>query len=144
MILLNVSGGAGDGYLSLNGNNNSSVKLDIWGSQRVRGDLTLSGSNDGKTTGAISASGNITGKYLQPASISIAGEVCSPDGLISRDETGDIVLPEWGMERNRWREYHRTATDSLRFQSTGDFNYQCFCSVKILSGRWYTHRFSHV
>ncbi|MBD0848736.1 shufflon system plasmid conjugative transfer pilus tip adhesin PilV [Pectobacterium versatile] len=124
MLLLNVSGGAGDGYLSLNGDNNSSVKLDIWGSQRVRGDLTLSGSNDGKTTGAISASGNITGKYLQPTSISIAGEVCSPDGLISRDETGAIL----SCQNGEWKgtgggSITRTATDSLRFQSTGDFNY---------------------
>lgn len=124
MILLNVSGGAGDGYLSLNGNNNSSVKLDIWGSQRVRGDLILSGSNDGKMTGAISASGNITGKYLQPASISIAGGVCSPDGLISRDETGAIL----SCQNGEWKgagggSITRTATDSLRFQSTGDFNY---------------------
>lgn len=47
-MLLNVAGGAGDGYTSLNGDDNSSVKLDIWGSQRIRGDLTLSASNDGK------------------------------------------------------------------------------------------------
>ncbi|PLY35724.1 shufflon system plasmid conjugative transfer pilus tip adhesin PilV [Pectobacterium carotovorum] len=124
MLLLNVSGGAGDGYLSLNGDNNSSVKLDIWGSQRVRGDLTLSGSNDGKTIGAISASGNITGKYLQSTSISIAGEVCSPDGLISRDQTGAIL----SCQNGEWKgtgggSITRTATDSLRFQSTGDFNY---------------------
>nr|WP_317178629.1 shufflon system plasmid conjugative transfer pilus tip adhesin PilV [Pectobacterium sp. HCp5_1] len=97
MILLNVSGGAGDGYLSLNGNNNSSVKLDIWGSQRVRGDLTLSGSNDGKTTGAISASGNITssgvlaGQYIQPTSIVISGEVCFTLGAISKDNNGKLL-----------------------------------------------------
>lgn len=46
-------------YLSLNGDNNSSVKLDVWGSQKIRGDLALSASNDGKATGAIAASGNI-------------------------------------------------------------------------------------
>ncbi|WP_240346076.1 shufflon system plasmid conjugative transfer pilus tip adhesin PilV [Pectobacterium brasiliense] len=96
MILLNVSGGAGDGYLSLNGNNNSSVKLDIWGSQRVRGDLTLSGSNDGKTTGAISASGNIassgtvSGQYLQPISTIVSGATCVSLGAISKDSAGDI------------------------------------------------------
>lgn len=56
-VLLNVSGGAGDGYLSLNGNNNSSVKLDIWGSQKIRGDLDLSASNDGKTSGKITTNG---------------------------------------------------------------------------------------
>lgn len=58
-VLVNVSSGAGDGYLSLNGGNNSSVMLDVWGSQKIRGDLALSASNDGKTTGAITASGNI-------------------------------------------------------------------------------------
>ncbi|MEI7181024.1 shufflon system plasmid conjugative transfer pilus tip adhesin PilV, partial [Pectobacterium carotovorum] len=106
MVLLNVSGGAGDGYLSLNGNNNSSVKLDIWGSQRVRGDLTLSGSNDGKTTGAISASGNISsektvsGEYLQPKSISMVGASCSPDGLISKDNKGATLSCQSGV----WRE----------------------------------------
>ncbi|AOR61749.1 shufflon system plasmid conjugative transfer pilus tip adhesin PilV [Pectobacterium wasabiae] len=106
MLLLNVSGGAGDGYLSLNGDNNSSVKLDIWGSQRVRGDLTLSGSNDGKTTGAISASGNISsektvsGEYLQPKSISMVGASCSPDGLISKDNKGATLSCQSGV----WRE----------------------------------------
>ncbi|WJM81133.1 shufflon system plasmid conjugative transfer pilus tip adhesin PilV [Pectobacterium brasiliense] len=103
MVLLNVSGGAGDGYLSLNGNNNSSVKLDIWGSQRVRGDLTLSGSNDGKTTGAISASGNIassgivSGQYLQVKSTAVAGVSCSPDGLISKDDKGATLSCQSGI-----------------------------------------------
>lgn len=93
-VLLNISGGAGEGYLSLNGDNNSSVKLDIWGSQKIRGDLTISASNDGKTTGAVSATGNISssgtvsGLYLQPTSTVVAGTVCNADGLISKDTSG--------------------------------------------------------
>lgn len=52
------------------------------------------------------------------------GEVCSPDGLISRDETGAIL----SCQNGEWKgagggSITRTATDSLRFQSTGDFNY---------------------
>ncbi|MGC6160902.1 shufflon system plasmid conjugative transfer pilus tip adhesin PilV [Enterobacter ludwigii] len=83
-VLINVAGGAGDGYLSLNGDNNSSVKLDVWGSQKLRGDLVLSASNDGKTTGGISASGNIAGRYIQPTSIATTGETCLPTDLSAR------------------------------------------------------------
>ncbi|GKW20746.1 shufflon protein [Pectobacterium araliae] len=104
-VLINVAGGAGDGYLSLNGDNNSSVKLDVWGSQKLRGDLALSASNDGKTTGGISASGNInssgivSGQYLQPTSIIVAGAVCSSNGLISRDSEGSIFSCKLGIWR---------------------------------------------
>ncbi|SHL54963.1 shufflon system plasmid conjugative transfer pilus tip adhesin PilV [Enterobacter ludwigii] len=83
-VLINVAGGAGDGYLSLNGDNNSSVKLDVWGSQKLRGDLVLSASNDVKTTGGISASGNIAGRYIQPTSIATTGETCLPTDLSAR------------------------------------------------------------
>ncbi|MBA0213281.1 shufflon system plasmid conjugative transfer pilus tip adhesin PilV [Pectobacterium brasiliense] len=136
MILLNVSGGAGDGYLSLNGNNNSSVKLDIWGSQRVRGDLTLSGSNDGKTTGAISASGNITGKYLQTAAISVVGDTCSSNGLISRDEKGVIL----SCQNGKWKgigggSITRTATDKIIVSSPGSFDF-----INISLATLFNHR----
>ncbi|ACX87372.1 putative type IV prepilin [Pectobacterium parmentieri WPP163] len=102
MILLNVSGGAGDGYLSLNGDNKSSVKLDIWGSQRIRGDLTLSPSSDSLAKGDIVASGNIassgivSGQYLQVKSTSVAGASCSPDGLISKDDKGALLICQSG------------------------------------------------
>nr|WP_244665163.1 hypothetical protein [Candidatus Symbiopectobacterium sp. 'North America'] len=90
-VLINVAGGAGDGYLSLNGDNNSSVKLDVWGSQKIRGDLTVSASNDGKTSGAISASGNIAGRYIQPTSTATVGDTCTPNGLISKAASGSPV-----------------------------------------------------
>lgn len=105
-VLVNVSGGAGDGYLSLNGDNNSSVKLDVWGSQKLRGDLVLSASNDGKTTGAIAASGNInssavvSGLYLQPTSTSVAGASCSSDGLMSKNSEGLILSCQNGIWKN--------------------------------------------
>ncbi|MEQ9883443.1 shufflon system plasmid conjugative transfer pilus tip adhesin PilV [Pectobacterium brasiliense] len=129
MILLNVSGGAGDGYLSLNGNNNSSVKLDIWGSQRVRGDLTLLGSNDGKTTGAISASGNITGKYLQPTSTAITGEVCAPNGLISKVANGS---PVWCVD-GAWKGNEgNTVVSSGNISNNTAFTCRSGASGKIL------------
>ncbi|ACX87547.1 putative type IV prepilin [Pectobacterium parmentieri WPP163] len=124
MILLNVSGGAGDGYLSLNGNNNSSVKLDIWGSQRVRGDLTLLGSNDGKTTGAISASGNIassgivSGQYLQPVSISVAGSICSSNGLISKDSNGKVL----SCVNGKWKAGDSDVAVGLYLYTSGQVN----------------------
>ncbi|WGL29479.1 shufflon system plasmid conjugative transfer pilus tip adhesin PilV [Pectobacterium brasiliense] len=124
MVLLNVSGGAGDGYLSLNGNNNSSVKLDIWGSQRVRGDLTLSGSNDGKTTGAISASGNITssgvvsGQFFQPASISVVGSICSSNGLISKDSNGKAL----SCVNGKWKAGDSDVAVGLYLYTSGRVN----------------------
>jgi len=90
-VLINVSGGAGDGYLSLNGDNNSSVELDVWGSKKIRGDLTLSASNDGKIKGGIRASGSIAGRYIQPTSMATTGETCSPNGLISKSTDGSPV-----------------------------------------------------
>ncbi|MCL6381502.1 MULTISPECIES: shufflon system plasmid conjugative transfer pilus tip adhesin PilV [Pectobacterium] len=102
-VLIYVSGGAGDGYISLSGNNISSTKLDIWGSQKIRGDLTLSASNDGKTTGAIQASGNInssgivSGQYLQPTSTMVSGASCSSNGLISKDTYGVILSCQNGI-----------------------------------------------
>ncbi|MDY4378206.1 shufflon system plasmid conjugative transfer pilus tip adhesin PilV [Pectobacterium brasiliense] len=124
MVLLNVSGGAGDGYLSLNGNNNSSVKLDIWGSQKVRGDITLLGSNDGKTTGAISASGNIassgtvSGQYLQPVSISVAGLICSSNGLISKDNNGKVL----SCVNGKWKAGDSDVAVGLYLYASGRVN----------------------
>ncbi|BES85927.1 hypothetical protein PEC302110_30240 [Pectobacterium araliae] len=98
-VLINVAGGAGDGYISLNGDNNSSIKLDVWGSQKLRGDLALSASNDGKAEGGLSASGNIAGRYIQPTSIATTGEICSPNGLISKATDGS---PVWCID-GKWK-----------------------------------------
>ncbi|WP_263063514.1 shufflon system plasmid conjugative transfer pilus tip adhesin PilV [Dickeya dadantii] len=128
-VLINVSGGAGDGYLSLNGDNNSSVKLDVWGSQKIRGDLTVSASNDGKTTGAISASGNIAGRYIQPTSIAITGETCSPNGLISKATDGS---PVWCID-GKWKGNEgNTVVSSGNINNNSVFTCKSGASGKIL------------
>ncbi len=119
-VLISVAGGAGDGYLSLNGDNNSSVKLDVWGGQKLRGDLALSASNDGKTTGAIKASGNInssgivSGQYLQPASTVLVGGDCSSNGLMSKNSEGLILFCQNGIWKNAFN------TSEIYYSPDGD------------------------
>ncbi|WP_437616486.1 shufflon system plasmid conjugative transfer pilus tip adhesin PilV [Erwinia sp. V71] len=140
-VLINVAGGAGDGYLSLNGDNNSSVKLDVWGSQRIRGDLTLSASNDGKTTGAISATGNITasgtvsGQYFQPTSTSVAGTACASNGLMSKNNEGLILSCQNGIWRNAFNTsevYYSPDGGNTAWlgQNLGQHN---FCALRSVS-----------
>lgn len=140
-VLLNVSGGAGDGYLSLNGDNNSSVKLDVWGSQKLRGDLVLSASNDGKTTGAITASGNISssgiisGLYLQPTSTAVAGTLCSSDGLMSKNSEGLILSCQNGIWKNAFNTsevYYSPDGGNTAWlgQNLGQHN---FCALRSIS-----------
>ncbi|WP_226887604.1 shufflon system plasmid conjugative transfer pilus tip adhesin PilV [Pectobacterium aquaticum] len=128
-VLINVAGGAGDGYLSINGDNNSSVKLDVWGSQKLRGDLALSASNDGKTTGGISASGNIAGRYIQPTSIAATGEICSPNGLISKALNGSRV---WCVD-GKWKGNEgNTIVTSGNINNNSAFTCRSGASGKIL------------
>lgn len=128
-VLINVAGGAGDGYLSLNGDNNSSVKLDVWGSQKIRGDLTTSASNDGKTTGAISASGNIAGRYIQPTSTATAGDTCTPNGLISKVASGS---PVWCID-GKWKGNEgNTVVSSGNISNNTAFTCRSGASGKIL------------
>ncbi|WP_227743371.1 shufflon system plasmid conjugative transfer pilus tip adhesin PilV [Hafnia alvei] len=140
-VLVNVSGGAGDGYLSLNGDNNSSVKLDVWGSQKLRGDLALSASNDGKTTGAITASGNInssgiiSGLYLQPTSTAVAGTSCSSDGLMSKNSEGLILSCQNGIWKNAFNTsevYYSPDGGNTAWlgQNLGQHN---FCALRSIS-----------
>lgn len=140
-VLINVAGGAGDGYLSLNGDNKSSVKLDVWGSQKIRGDLALSASNDGKTTGAISATGNITasgtvsGQYFQPTSTSVAGTACVSNGLISKNNEGLILSCQNGMWRNAFNTlevYYSPDGGNAAWmgQNLGQHN---FCALRSIS-----------
>ena len=74
--------------------------------------------------GNITSSGTISGQYFQPTSTSVVGSSCASDGLISKNSEGAILY----CQNGEWRgigggSITRTATDSLRFQSTGDFNY---------------------
>ncbi|MGQ5291577.1 shufflon system plasmid conjugative transfer pilus tip adhesin PilV [Pectobacterium actinidiae] len=98
-VLMNVTGGNGSGYLSLGGDGSSNtVKLAIWGSQKIRGDLTLDVANDGNTTGAVTAAGVVAGKYLLPTSTVVAGEACPSNGLIGRDAKGATL----SCQNNIW------------------------------------------
>ncbi|MBS4433283.1 shufflon system plasmid conjugative transfer pilus tip adhesin PilV [Pectobacterium punjabense] len=92
-------------FISITGTTSSpsSMKLDVVGSQRIRGDLTLLPSSDGLAKGDIVASGNIvssgtvSGQYLQVKSTSVAGASCSPDGLISKDDKGATLSCQSGI-----------------------------------------------
>ena len=105
-LSVRLEGGNADGYMLLMDVNpfiNDSVKLDVVGSQKIRGDLKITASGNGKALGGISASGNITstgvvsGKYLQPTSTVIAGEMCFQNGLIGKDASGGILSCQSGV-----------------------------------------------
>nr|WP_235778068.1 shufflon system plasmid conjugative transfer pilus tip adhesin PilV [Pectobacterium wasabiae] len=92
-------------FISITGTTSSpsSMKLDVVGSQRIKGDLILLSSSDGLAKGDIVASGNIassgivSGQYLQVESSSVAGASCSPDGLISKDDKGATLSCQSGI-----------------------------------------------
>ncbi|MCL6381501.1 MULTISPECIES: shufflon system plasmid conjugative transfer pilus tip adhesin PilV [Pectobacterium] len=104
-LSVRLEGGNADGYMLLMDVNpfiNDSVKLDVVGSQKIRGDLKITTSGNGKASGGISASGNInssgivSGQYLQPTSTVIAGEMCFQNGLIGKDASGGILSCQSG------------------------------------------------
>ncbi|WP_232487428.1 shufflon system plasmid conjugative transfer pilus tip adhesin PilV [Pectobacterium parmentieri] len=105
-ILLRIEDESGkNNFISITGTTSSpsSMKLDVVGSQRIKGDLTLLSSSDGLANGDIVASGNIassgivSGQYLQVKSTSVAGASCSPDGLISKDDKGATLSCQSGI-----------------------------------------------
>ncbi len=73
----------------------SKTLLEVWGSQKVLGNLTVSSANT--ANGDISASGNIksnstvSGNYLKVNSVSQVGATCSEQGLISKDANGKVL-----------------------------------------------------
>ncbi|WP_154715541.1 shufflon system plasmid conjugative transfer pilus tip adhesin PilV [Pectobacterium fontis] len=75
-------------------------------------------------SGDIIASGNITGDYLQATAISVVGEVCASDGLISRDAKGMVL----SCQNGKWKaigggSITRTATDKITVSSPGNFDF---------------------
>lgn len=124
MILINLNGENGDGYISLSGNNNYSTKLDIWGSQKIRGNLTINASNDGKTEGSIFSSGNISsektvsGQYLQVMSTSINGHVCLTNGMVSKDVSGKIL----SCVNGKWESNKSDTAVGLYIYTPGKLN----------------------
>ena len=98
-LSVRLEGGNADGYMLLMDVNpfiNDSVKLDVVGSQKIRGDIKITASGNGKALGDISASGNITssgvlsGQYIQPTSTIVAGAACLVLGAISKDSNGSL------------------------------------------------------
>ncbi len=47
-------------------------------------------------SGNIASSGIVSGQYLQVKSTSVAGASCSPDGLISKDDKGALLICQSG------------------------------------------------
>lgn len=114
-VLMNVTGGDGRGYLSLGGDgDNDTVKLDIWGRQRVRGNLLL-------------------------ASVNVQGETCLrvDIGAVSRDVSGKLLSCQsdakgkttWGQAGTSGA-VTRSAVNNLTYTATGDYD---FINVSISS-----------
>ncbi|EPP7234713.1 hypothetical protein ACTOJ1_001692 [Shigella flexneri] len=85
--------------------------LDVWGTQKIAGNLTVSASNT--ANGDISASGNITASgtakadNFQPTSTAVVGNVCNYSGAISRDSAGFTLSCQSG----KWqRQYNPVVT----------------------------------
>ena len=85
--------------------------LDVWGTQKIAGNLTVSASNT--ANGDISASGNITASgtakadNFQPTSTAVVGNACNYSGAISRDSAGFTLSCQSG----KWqRQFNPTVT----------------------------------
>ena len=78
--------------------------LEVWGTQRVLGNLSVSSSNT--ANGYISASGNITGnrliskEYLQINGVAVEGESCESNGLQGRGSAGMLLSCVSGVWRS--------------------------------------------
>lgn len=76
-------------------NDRNQTLLEVWGSQKVLGNLTVNASNT--ANGNITASGDIksnntvSGNYLQVNSVNEIGKSCSPNGLISKSSNGRVL-----------------------------------------------------
>lgn len=108
-LSVRLEGGNADGYMLLMDVNpliSDSVKLDVVGSQKIRGDLKITASGNGKALGGISASGNITssgvlaGQYIQPTSTIVSGTACLSPGAISKDSSGTI----YSCSEGTWKQ----------------------------------------
>ncbi|WP_223539226.1 prepilin cleavage protein [Enterobacter sp. JBIWA003] len=92
-------------------NDRAKTLLDVWGSQRILGNLNVSASNT--ATGDIAASGNITATgtmkadNFQPTSTAVVGEACNYNGAISRDAAGFTL----SCQSSKWqRQFNPTVT----------------------------------
>lgn len=143
-LSVRLEGGNADGYMLLMDVNpfiNDSVKLDVVGSQKIRGDLKITASGNGKASGGISASGNInssgitSGLYLQPTSTTVAGTSCSSDGLMSKNNEGLILSCQNGIWKNAFNSsevYYSPDGGNTAWlgQNLGQHN---FCALRSIS-----------
>lgn len=73
----------------------SEQRLQVWGKQENIGDLNIR--SDANSSGSINASGNITslktitGQYLKASQIVSAGSTCNENGLLARDNAGQVL-----------------------------------------------------
>ncbi|MEL4886772.1 shufflon system plasmid conjugative transfer pilus tip adhesin PilV [Pectobacterium betavasculorum] len=129
-VLMNVTGGNGSGYLSLGGDGSSNVvKLAIWGSQKIRGDLTLEAANDGNAPGNLTAAGTIAGKYLLPTSTVVSGESCYPYGILGKDKDGSLyscVKGLWKSMQKADKDYFTTTVGGGGVIASAE---DYFCSI---------------
>lgn len=77
------------------------TRLHVWGSQSIKGNLSVGKGYDNKTNGQITASGNITtGGFIQINGIATVDAACSPNGLQGRNKEGSIVSCVNGKWKN--------------------------------------------
>lgn len=147
-LSVRLEGGNADGYLLLMDVNpfiNDSVKLDVVGSQKIRGDLKITASGNGKASGDISASGNInssgivSGQYLQPASTVLVGGACSSNGLMSKNSEGLILSCQNGIWKNAFNMtevYYSPDWGNTAWldKNLGQHNFCALRSISVKSG----------
>ncbi|WP_225085153.1 shufflon system plasmid conjugative transfer pilus tip adhesin PilV [Pectobacterium colocasium] len=147
-LSVRLEGGNADGYMLLMDVNpfiNDSVKLDVVGSQKIRGDLKITASGNGKALGGISASGNInssgivSGQYLQPASTVLVGGTCSSNGLMSKNSEGLILSCQNGIWKNAFNMtevYYSPDWGNTAWldKNLGQHNFCALRSISVKSG----------
>ena len=104
--------------------------LDVWGSQRVIGNLTVS--MDGTASGNILASGNIKADNFQPTSTAIVGNPCDYSGAISRDGAGFTVSCQSGKWQRQFTPVVTLRDDGV-WGSNGDTQY-CNSDEMVVGG----------
>ena len=82
-------------------NDRKQTVLDVWGTQHIAGNLNVDASKG--SNGNISASGNLNGnrltanEYVQINGVATIDAACSPNGLIGRDGSGEILYCKDGQ-----------------------------------------------
>lgn len=97
------------------------LRLQVEGKQEIKGDLSVNKGHDGKTTGQITASGNIIGSFLKANSVVTENSSCSDNGLISKNKDGVLLT----CVKNRWASSTPSALSGLYSEYGTQWNKNC-------------------